>query len=108
MLSTISACSSMQKSLFMDKLIANLATRFPDLTEDDISLSVKAIIDAMSTRLINGGRIELRGFGSFNLNTQTVGACRNTILESNAYVPDSSMVIFKPGQVLRDRVNNSV
>lgn len=49
----------MQKSMCMDKLIANLAAIFPDLTEADISLSVETIIDAMSSRIISGGRIEL-------------------------------------------------
>ena len=91
----------------MDKLIANLAAKFPDLTEDDISLSVEMIIDAMSARLISGGRIELRGFGSFSLNAQIVGVCRNTILGTDAYVPESPLVIFKPGQVIRERVNNT-
>lgn len=91
----------------MDKLITNLAARFPDLTEDDISLSVETIIDAMSTRLISGGRIELRGFGSFSLNAQIVGVCRNTILETDAYAPESPLVIFRPGQVIRERVNNA-
>jgi hypothetical protein len=37
-----------QKSMFMDTLIANLAVRFPDLTDDDIALSVEIIIGAMS------------------------------------------------------------
>jgi len=97
----------MQKSLFIDKLIANLATRFPDLTEDDISLSVETIIDAMSARLISGGRIELRGFGSFRLNAQIVGACKSTIVETNDYDSESLAVIFKPGQVIRERVNNA-
>jgi len=97
----------MQKGIFMDKLITNLATRFPDLTEDDISLSVETIIGAMSARLINGGRIELRGFGSFSLNAQVVGACRNATLETNDYISESPTVIFKPGQVIRERVNNA-
>ena len=91
----------------MDKLIANLATRFPDLTEDDIALSVETIIDAMSARLIGGGRIELRGFGSFKLNAQIVSACRNSILETNNCVSESPAVIFTPGQIIRERVNNA-
>lgn len=106
-LPTIAASSSMQKSWFMDKLIANLAAKFPDLTEDDISLSVKIMIDVMSARLTSGGRIELRGFGSFKLNTEIISACRNSILEANDYAPESQTVIFKPGQVIRERVNNA-
>ena len=91
----------------MDKLIVNLAARFPDLTEEDISLSVETIIDAMSAQLISGGRIELRGFGTFRLNAQIVSAGRNSILEINANVPECPAVIFKPGLVIREKVNNA-
>lgn len=90
----------------MDKLITNLAARFSDLTQDDISLSVETIIDAMSSRLISGGRIELRGFGSFSLNAQISSVSRDTILEENAEIEESPLVIFKPGQVISERINN--
>lgn len=83
----------------MDKLITNLAARFPDLTEDDISLSVETIIDAMSARLISGGCIELRGFGSFSLNAQIFGVCRNTEIDTNTYAMESPAVISKPGKL---------
>ncbi len=107
MLPATTASGSMQKNMFMDKLTANLAARFPDLTEADITLSVEIIIEAMTERLVSGGRIELRGFGSFSLNTQLAGACKNAVLETNEYVPEASAVIFKPGQVIRESVNNA-
>jgi integration host factor subunit beta len=106
MSATATASSSVQKSMFMDTLIANLAVRFPDLTDDDIALSVEIIIGAMSERLISGGRIELRGFGSFSLNAQMINACKNAMRETNDYVPQSHAVVFKPGQVIREIVNN--
>lgn len=93
--------------MFMDKLITSLAARFPDLTEDDISLSVETIIDAMSARLISGGRIELRGFGTFSLNVQAIGTCRDRMLEASSDVLESPIVIFKPGQVIRATVNDA-
>lgn len=106
MSATATASISVQKSMFMDTLIANLAARFPDLTDDDIALSVEIIIGAMSERLISGGRIELRGFGSFSLNAQMINACKNAMRETNDYVAQSHAVVFKPGQVIRERVNN--
>lgn len=93
--------------MFMDKLITSLAARFPDLTEDDISLSVETIIDAMSARLISGGRIELRGFGTFSLNVQAIGTCRDRMLEASSDVLESPIVIFKPGHVIRTTVNDA-
>lgn len=92
----------------MDKLIANLAARFPELTEQDIALSVETIINAMSARLINGGRIELRGFGSFSLNPQLADACDNSLLDTGVDIDNQPSVIFKPGQTIRQRINDAV
>lgn len=106
MSATATSSSSMEKTAFMDTLIANLAARFPDLTDADIALAVEIIIGAMSARLISGGRIELRGFGSFSLNAQIINACKHARPETNGYLPASHAVIFKPGQVIRESVNN--
>lgn len=107
MLPVTAASGLMQDDMFMDKLTANLAARFPDLTEVDISLSVEIILGAMSERLVSGGRIELRGFGSFSLNTQLSGTCKNATLETNEYISEVSAVIFKPGLVIRASLNNA-
>jgi len=90
----------------MDKLIANLAARFPDLTEKDILLSAEIIIEAMSAQLISGGRIELRGFGSFSLNTQAGAVSRNSVAEESSSIAQSPAVHFKPGQIIRNMMNN--
>ena len=49
-------------------LITRLAELHPQLLVKDAELAVKAILDAMSSTLSRGGRIEIRGFGSFGLN----------------------------------------
>jgi integration host factor subunit beta len=97
----------MQKSPFMDKLIPSLATRFPDLTKDDISLAIATIVDAMSERLISGGRIELRGFGTFKLNAQVVSPFKKLPCEKNRQVTKRPAIVFKPGLDIRERVNNA-
>jgi integration host factor subunit beta len=51
------------------ELINLLAERFPQLVVKDAELSVKAILDAMTDNLATGERIEIRGFGSFSLNS---------------------------------------
>ena len=47
-------------------LIERIATRYPTLPPKDVELAVKAIFDRMSRQWVEGGRIELRGFGSFS------------------------------------------
>jgi integration host factor subunit beta len=50
------------------ELITLLSDRFSQLVHKDAELSVKTIIDSLSKSLSSGGRVEIRGFGSFSLN----------------------------------------
>lgn len=56
------------------ELIERLARQHSQLQIKDTELGVKLILDVLSATLSTGGRIEIRGFGSFALNaysTQT-------------------------------------
>ena len=98
----------------MDKIIATLATKFSELTESDVQLSVETIVNAMSAQLIRGGRIELRGFGTFRLNEHLPvasampepGNLNQNNFDQDSLNQDDSVVIFKPGSVIRERINN--
>lgn len=90
----------------MDKLIANLEARFSDLSEEDIALSVETIINAMRLRLISGGRIELRGFGTFRLNNRLAEKYADHMFDSDE--DERSFVLFKPGHVIRERIHGRV
>ena len=90
----------------MDKIITILAGKFPELTESDVQLSVETIVNAMSAQLIRGGRIELRGFGTFRLNGQLSAIDSDSMEELNDLEQALPAVIFKPGLVIRERINN--
>ncbi len=49
-------------------LIARLAELHPQLLAKDAEMAVKVILDALSSTLSRGGRVEIRGLGSFGLN----------------------------------------
>ncbi len=89
----------------MDKIIATLAGKFAELTESDVRLSVETIVNAMSAQLIRGGRIELRGFGTFRLNEQLPAIGSNSMAELNNPEQEQPAVIFKPGLVIRERIH---
>jgi integration host factor subunit beta len=50
------------------ELISALADKNRHITHTDVELIVKAILDEMSQSLARGDRIEIRGFGSFEIN----------------------------------------
>lgn len=94
----------MTKSEMIDRIVSKQS----QLSAIDIELAVKAIISYMSEVLSEGGRIEIRGFGSFSLHYRAPRTGRNPktgerVELSGKYVPH-----FKPGKELRDRVNNGL
>jgi len=90
------------------ELIDRIAGKQTQLSAKDVELAVKAILEYMSQTLESGGRIEIRGFGSFSLHYRVPRIGRNPktgtpVALAGKYVPH-----FKPGKELRDRVNQSL
>ena len=86
-------------------LIARLAERHPQLLSKDAELAVKVILDSMSSILSTGGRIEIRGFGSFALNYRPPRQGRNPKSGDKVQVPAKYVPHFKAGKELRERVD---
>lgn len=89
-------------------LVARLAERFPQLGAKDADLAVKMILDTMSKALTKGGRIEIRGFGSFALNYRPPRMGRNPKSGEKVSVPEKWVPHFKAGKELRECVDNTV
>jgi integration host factor subunit beta len=71
----------------------------------DAELAVKTILDAMATSLASGQRIEIRGFGSFDLNYRPPRTGRNPKSGTRVSVPEKYVPHFKAGKELRERVD---
>ena len=87
------------------ELISKLALRYPQLVTKDAEFAVKTILDAMSTSLSQGERIEIRGFGSFSLNYRPPRVGRNPKTGGQVSVPEKYVPHFKAGKELRERVD---
>jgi integration host factor subunit beta len=88
-------------------LIAKLAERYSQLLAKDAELAVKVILETMSSALARGGRIEIRGFGSFALNYRPPRTGRNPKSGDKVQVPAKYVPHFKAGKELRERVDYS-
>lgn len=89
------------------ELIQQLASSQPKLTAKDIELTVRTILDAMSHTLAKGGRVEVRGFGSFGINYRPARKGRNPKSGVSVMVPAKYVPHFKPGKELRERADIS-
>lgn len=87
------------------ELVRALAARFPQLASKDVDNAVKEILEAMGRSLACGGRMEIRGFGSFALTYRSPRHARNPRTGELIAVPGKYVPHFKAGKVLRQRLS---
>ena len=87
------------------ELIERIAQKQSQLVYRDVELAVKAILEHMAECLAGGGRIEIRGFGSFSLHFRDGRVGRNPKTGAPVSLPAKHVPHFKPGKKLRERVN---
>lgn len=92
----------------MDKLqfIKRIAGMQPQLKAKEAECAVKAILDALCGALAKGGRIEIRGFGSFSLNQCPSKQKPNPKAGYKLKEPPKYIPHFKPAKELRARAGN--
>lgn len=93
--------------LIKSQLIAEIGKTLSHLPEKDIALGVNSVIEQMSVTLSNGGRIEIRGFGSFCLHYRPPRKAHNPKTGEKLVTEPKYAVHFKPGKELREQVNAS-
>ncbi|MDO9528013.1 MAG: HU family DNA-binding protein [Syntrophales bacterium] len=80
-------------------------SRKEDLTEKEATDVVKLIFKGFTDELKKGGRIEIRGFGSFVIREYDAYTGRNPKTGSNIEVSAKKLPFFKVGKELRKGVN---
>ena len=93
----------MTKSDLIERLVAGQV----HLPPRDIETSVNAVLEHMSNSLVAGNRIEIRGFGSIGLRFRAPRIGRNPKTGESVSVPGKYVPHFKPGRLLRERVNKA-
>jgi integration host factor subunit beta len=89
------------------ELIVCIANKFKQLPEKDIELGVNQILECMSDALQKGKRIEIRGFGSFDLHHRPSRNAHNPKTGEKVVTAPKHAPHFKPGKELREMVNGS-
>lgn len=87
------------------ELIERLVDRQAHMTQRDVELAVKLLLDNVIGELADGGRVEIRGFGSFSVHHRPARRGRNPKTGESVDIPRKFVPHFKPGKELRERVN---
>lgn len=89
------------------ELILRLTKRFPHLYQRDIETLVNTVLDSISDALVEGNRVELRGFGAFSVRKREARKARNPKNGAEVYIGERHAIYFRTGKELRERVNNA-
>ena len=75
------------------------------LTKKDSEKALKAFIDVVSEELINDGKVQLVGFGTFEVSKRPARKGRNPQTKQEITIAASKAPKFKAGKALKDAVN---
>lgn len=89
------------------ELIDQIASLHPELAVRDVESAVRLILDDITDTLAQGGRVEIRGFGSFSLHYREPRMGRNPKTGEPVPLEGKHVPHFKPGKELREQVNTS-
>ncbi len=81
--------------------IINEVVNRTGLSKSKAELAVETVFESMKQALEGGQRIELRGFGVFNVRARKTGIGRNPRTGEQVSIPPGKAVRFKPGKDLQ-------
>ncbi len=87
-------------------LIEKVAEKVDGLTRNQTEIVVETVFDSIKKALINGEKIEIRGFGNFRLKTRKPRKARNPKTGESVDVPGKKVLYFKMGKALKEALNS--
>ena len=87
------------------ELISAVAER-SELTKKDAEKAVNALISVITDTLANRDKVQLVGFGTFEVRDRSSRKGRNPQTGEEIDIPAASVPAFKAGKALKDSINN--
>lgn len=88
-------------------LILKILESEPTLYKKDANKIVDVFFDTISKAISNGERVELRGFGVFDVKQRQARIARNPKNGEAVAVPSKKVPFFRMGKNMKDRINKT-
>jgi DNA-binding protein HU-beta len=75
-----------------------------EMSKKDVTSVVDAVFDTIADALQNGDKVQLVGFGNFEVRERTARKGRNPQTGEEIDIPASKIPAFKPGKALKDGI----
>ena len=86
------------------ELIAAIAAKTGE-TKKDAEATLNAFVNVVSETLAKGDKVQLVGFGSFEVRKRAARKGRNPQTKEEIKIPASKAPVFKAGKALKDMMN---
>ena len=86
-------------------LISKITVNNPQLYQKDANKIVNIFFSTLSLALTKSERIELRGFGVFDVKKREARIARNPKNGDVVAVPSKNIPFFRMGKAMKDRIN---
>lgn len=97
----------MEKEINKADIIARISEKTPFWGHDLVAKVVNLLLTQMVGTIAKGNRIEVRGFGTFNIHSFPERVGRNPKTGESVLVPEKRNVRFKPGRYLKVQVDSA-
>lgn len=91
--------------MIKSELVQIIAERNPHLYQRDVENIVNAILDEIAEAMMDGDRVELRGFGAFSVKNRPARVGRNPRTGEKVPVTEKYVPFFKTGKEMREKLN---
>ena len=86
------------------ELVAAIAEK-TNLTKKDSEAALLAVVESITEALVKGDKVQVIGFGSFEVKSRAARTGRNPKTKESIKIPASKVPVFKPGKALKDIVS---
>ena len=86
-------------------LLAKVAAVYPYISVRNVDRVVSIVFNKMIEALKQGGRVELRGFGTFSIRRREATVGRNPRTGESVNIAEKNVPFFKPGKQLKEYIN---
>ena len=80
------------------------AAQAAGMTKKDTERVLNAALDAITAALVSGEKVQLSGFGTFELKEREARVGRNPHTKESIEIPATTVPVFKASKVLKDTV----
>lgn len=84
--------------------LVDLVAEKTEMSKKDSEKAVKAVIDSISEGLKRGDKVQLVGFGTFEVRKRKAREGRNPSTGAKIKIPALKVPAFKPGKALKEKV----